>query len=277
MRFTDPPGEAIIIDGRSVWVYTPEHDARARSSGWRCRAAARSTATTCSPGCSTGRPSGTRPPMSGPDRLNGRSMDVVELVPAVPDLPFERAIALAGPGGRAAAPARDHRALGRDADADAVEGAGRISRCPTAPSPSRCRPASAWWISERGRRSGSRGRAARSASCACAVARRPGRSGGRRSRGAGAPRPDRTRSAPPRSPAAGPRSSSRRRKVLSAIRTPRAASRSPHLVPHGLIHLEILRRTVPAAPELQRVRREHVAERRELAVERRREALLRAW
>ena len=23
MRFTDPPGEAVIIDGRSVWVYTP--------------------------------------------------------------------------------------------------------------------------------------------------------------------------------------------------------------------------------------------------------------
>ena len=27
-----------------------------------------------------------------PDKLNGRSVDVVELVPAVPDLPFDRAI-----------------------------------------------------------------------------------------------------------------------------------------------------------------------------------------
>ena len=23
MRFTDPPGEAIVIDGRYVWIYTP--------------------------------------------------------------------------------------------------------------------------------------------------------------------------------------------------------------------------------------------------------------
>jgi outer membrane lipoprotein carrier protein len=91
MRFTDPPGEAIVIDGRSVWVYTPS--------------------TTPGQVIRMGVPSGG--PVYGynmlawlldrpaeryrakylrSDRLNGRAMDVVELVPAVPDLPFERAV-----------------------------------------------------------------------------------------------------------------------------------------------------------------------------------------
>ena len=91
MRFTDPPGEAIVIDGRSVWVYTPS--------------------TTPGQVIRMGVPSGG--PVYGynmlawlldrpaeryqakylrSDRLKGRSMDVVELVPAVPDLPFERAV-----------------------------------------------------------------------------------------------------------------------------------------------------------------------------------------
>ena len=91
MRFTDPPGEAIVIDGRSVWVYTPS--------------------TTPGQVIRMGVPSGG--PVYGynilawlldrpaerytasylrTERVNGRSMDVVELVPAVPDLPFERAV-----------------------------------------------------------------------------------------------------------------------------------------------------------------------------------------
>ena len=91
MRFTDPPGEAIVIDGRSVWVYTPS-----TTPGQVIRMAV---------------PSGG--PVYGynmlawlldrpeerytasyvrPDRLGGRQVDVVELVPAVPDLPFERAV-----------------------------------------------------------------------------------------------------------------------------------------------------------------------------------------
>jgi outer membrane lipoprotein carrier protein len=91
MRFTEPPGEAIVIDGRSVWIYTPS--------------------TTPGQVIRTAVPSGG--PVYGynilawlldrpaerykasyvrPDKLNGRTVDVVQLVPAVPDLPFERAV-----------------------------------------------------------------------------------------------------------------------------------------------------------------------------------------
>jgi outer membrane lipoprotein carrier protein len=91
MRFTDPSGEAIVIDGRHVWVYTPS-----TVPGQVIRMAV---------------------PSGGPaygynllawllDRpaerynaaylrnepVNGRISDVIELVPAVPDLPFEKAI-----------------------------------------------------------------------------------------------------------------------------------------------------------------------------------------
>ena len=91
MRFSDPPGEAIVIDGQHVWVYTPS-----TTPGQVLRLSV---------------------PSGGPvygynmlawlldrpaeryqasylrsDKLNGRPMDVVELVPAVPDLPFERAV-----------------------------------------------------------------------------------------------------------------------------------------------------------------------------------------
>jgi outer membrane lipoprotein carrier protein len=91
MRFTDPAGEAVIIDGRSVWVYTPSTTPgqvirmSVPSGGpvygynmlaWLLdRPAERYTAS-----------------YLRADVVGGRSMDVVELVPAVPDLPFERAV-----------------------------------------------------------------------------------------------------------------------------------------------------------------------------------------
>jgi outer membrane lipoprotein carrier protein len=91
MRFTDPSGEAVIIDGRSVWVYTPSTTPgqvirmSVPSGGpvygynmlaWLLdRPAERYTASYLQA-----------------DVVGGRSMDVVELVPAVPDLPFERAV-----------------------------------------------------------------------------------------------------------------------------------------------------------------------------------------
>jgi outer membrane lipoprotein carrier protein len=91
MRFSDPPGEAILIDGRSVWVYTPSTTPgqvirMAVPSGgpvygynmlaWLLdRPAERYTAS-----------------YLRADNVNGRSVDVVQLVPAVPDLPFERAV-----------------------------------------------------------------------------------------------------------------------------------------------------------------------------------------
>jgi outer membrane lipoprotein carrier protein len=91
MRFTDPPGEAIVIDGERIWVYTPSTTPgqvirMALPSGgpvygynilaWLLdRPAERYT-----------------PTYVRSDRLNGRAVDVVQLDPAVPDLPFERAI-----------------------------------------------------------------------------------------------------------------------------------------------------------------------------------------
>ena len=91
MRFTDPPGEAIVIDGRHVWIYTPSTTPGQvirmpvpsggpvygyNMLGWLLdRPAERYTAS-----------------YVRADRLNGRSVDVVQLVPAVPDLPFERAV-----------------------------------------------------------------------------------------------------------------------------------------------------------------------------------------
>jgi len=91
MRFSDPPGEAIVIDGQHVWVYTPS--------------------TTPGQVIRMGVPSGG--PVYGynmlawlldrpaerykasflrTDRLDGRTVDVIQLVPAAPDLPFDRAI-----------------------------------------------------------------------------------------------------------------------------------------------------------------------------------------
>jgi len=91
MRFTDPPGEAVIIDGEHVWVYTPS-----TVPGQVLR---------------MGLPSGGpvygyniiawlldkpaeryTPKYLRRDRVGGREVDVIELVPAVPDLPFERAV-----------------------------------------------------------------------------------------------------------------------------------------------------------------------------------------
>jgi outer membrane lipoprotein carrier protein len=91
MRFTDPPGEAIVIDGRHVWVYTPSTTPgqvlrmSVPSGGpvygynmlaWLLdRPAERYTAS-----------------FVRTERLNGRTQDVVRLVPAVPDLPFDSAV-----------------------------------------------------------------------------------------------------------------------------------------------------------------------------------------
>jgi outer membrane lipoprotein carrier protein len=91
MRFTDPPGEAVVIDGRYVWVYTPS--------------------------TTPGQVIRMKVPSGGPvygynilawlldrpaeryqasylrrDQLGGRAVDVVKLIPAVRDLPFEQAV-----------------------------------------------------------------------------------------------------------------------------------------------------------------------------------------
>jgi outer membrane lipoprotein carrier protein len=91
MRFSDPPGEAIVIDGQHVWVYTPS-----TVPGQVIRLAV---------------------PTGGPaygynllawlldrpteryhasylrsEKIEGKAADVIQLVPAVPDLPFTKAI-----------------------------------------------------------------------------------------------------------------------------------------------------------------------------------------
>ena len=91
MRFTEPPGEAVVIDGQYVWVYTPSTvpdqvvRLRAPSGGpvygynllaWFLdRPAERYEAR-----------------YLREEKVGTRTMDVVELTPAVPDLPFDRAV-----------------------------------------------------------------------------------------------------------------------------------------------------------------------------------------
>lgn len=91
MRFSDPPGEAVVIDGQHVWVYTPSTTPgqvlrlRVPSGGpvygynllaWFLdRPAERYRAT-----------------FLRQDRLNGRTVDVIQLVPTVSDMPFTRAV-----------------------------------------------------------------------------------------------------------------------------------------------------------------------------------------
>jgi outer membrane lipoprotein carrier protein len=91
MRFTDPPGEAVVIDGEHVWVYTPSTvpgqvlRLAVPSGGpvygynllaWLLdRPAERYTAN-----------------YLRQEKLGSGTMDVVELTPAVPDLPFDRAV-----------------------------------------------------------------------------------------------------------------------------------------------------------------------------------------
>jgi outer membrane lipoprotein carrier protein len=91
MRFSDPPGEAIVLDGRHVWVYTPS----------------------TTPGQVLRLPIPSGGPVYGynliawlldhpadryqssfvrADRLDGRAMDVLEMIPNVPDMPFSRAV-----------------------------------------------------------------------------------------------------------------------------------------------------------------------------------------
>jgi len=91
MRFSDPPEEAVVIDGEHVWVYTPS-----TVPGQVLRLSV---------------------PSGGPvygynllawfldrpaerysakylrqEKAGDRTMDVIELIPAVPDLPFDRAV-----------------------------------------------------------------------------------------------------------------------------------------------------------------------------------------
>ena len=91
MRFTDPPGEAIVIDGKWVWIYTPS-----TTPGQVIRTAVPSGGPIYGYNMLAwllDRPAEryTASDVRG-DKLNGRAVDVIQLVPAVPDLPFEGAV-----------------------------------------------------------------------------------------------------------------------------------------------------------------------------------------
>ncbi len=91
MRFSDPPGEAIVVDGKHVWVYTPSTvpDQVVRLSvpsggpayGYNLLA------------WLLDRPAERyRPSYLKSERIDGRTTDAIQLVPAVPDLPFTKAV-----------------------------------------------------------------------------------------------------------------------------------------------------------------------------------------
>lgn len=91
MRFSDPPGEAIVIDGKHVWVYTPSTvpDQVVRMAvpnsgpvyGYNLLA------------WLLDRPAERyRPSYIRSDRIDGKTADIIQLIPAVPDLPFTKAV-----------------------------------------------------------------------------------------------------------------------------------------------------------------------------------------
>jgi outer membrane lipoprotein-sorting protein len=91
MRFSDPPGEAIVIDGQHVWVYTPSTvpDQVVRMAvpsggpvyGYNLLA------------WLLDRPNERyRASYVRSERIDGRTADVIQLIPAVPDLPFSKAV-----------------------------------------------------------------------------------------------------------------------------------------------------------------------------------------
>jgi outer membrane lipoprotein-sorting protein len=91
MRFTDPPGEAIVIDGKHVWVYTPstvpDQVIRMKVPSGGPAYGYNLLAWFLDRPAERYRPSYVRT-----ERIGGRTTDVIKLVPAVPDLPFTQAV-----------------------------------------------------------------------------------------------------------------------------------------------------------------------------------------
>ena len=91
MRFSDPSGEAIVIDGEHVWVYTPSTvpDQVMRLSvpsggpvyGYNLLA------------WLLDRPAERyHPSYLKSERIDGRTTDAIQLIPAVPNMPFTKAV-----------------------------------------------------------------------------------------------------------------------------------------------------------------------------------------
>jgi outer membrane lipoprotein carrier protein len=91
MRFSDPPGEAIVIDGQHVWVYTPS-----TVPGQVIRMAVPSGGPTYGYNLLAwflDRPAERyKASYLRKERVGGGTADVIQLIPAVPDLPFEKAV-----------------------------------------------------------------------------------------------------------------------------------------------------------------------------------------
>ena len=91
MRFSDPAGEAIVVDGEHVWVYTPS-----TVPGQVVRLSVPSGGPVYGYNLLAwllDRPAERyRPSYLKSERIDGRTTDAIQLVPAVPDLPFTKAV-----------------------------------------------------------------------------------------------------------------------------------------------------------------------------------------
>ncbi|HEY3012658.1 MAG TPA: outer membrane lipoprotein carrier protein LolA [Gemmatimonadales bacterium] len=91
MRFTDPPGEAIVIDGQHIWLYTPS-----TVPGQVVRLSVPSGGPVYGYNLLAwllDRPAERyRPSYLRTEQIDGRTVDVIQLVPAVPNLPFSQAV-----------------------------------------------------------------------------------------------------------------------------------------------------------------------------------------
>jgi outer membrane lipoprotein carrier protein len=91
MRFSDPPGEAIVIDGDHVWVYTPS-----TVPGQVIRLSVPSGGPVYGYNLLAwllDRPAERyHPSYLQTERVGGRTTDVIQLIPAVPNLPFSKAV-----------------------------------------------------------------------------------------------------------------------------------------------------------------------------------------
>lgn len=91
MRFSDPPGEAIVIDGEHVWVYTPS-----TVPGQVIRMSVPNGGPVYGYNLLAwflDRPSERyQPSYVRTEQRGGHPVDVIQLVPTVPDMPFSKAV-----------------------------------------------------------------------------------------------------------------------------------------------------------------------------------------
>ena len=90
MRFTDPAGEAVVMDGRQLWIYTPS---TAPGQVIRMPLPDRPTYGFNVLAWILDRPTERyRVAWLRADRIGGRTMDVVEMIPREEGMPFTRAV-----------------------------------------------------------------------------------------------------------------------------------------------------------------------------------------